>query len=424
MKYRRLRAMTHVPSSSINIQEQGYSHQDKTFCQKPEPQLSSNGSNEFDWREFVCGWGAAFINITVTYPINKLIFRQMLHGVGVASAAGQLSSEGFYYLYRGILPPLCQKSLSLSIMFGVYEECRRPLENAEVPHYVSKVIAAMVAGTVEATLMPFERIQTLLQHQKYHSHFRNTFHAVQVIGLKYGIKEYYRGLVPILLRNGPSNVFFFVIRDEVNCYLPRYESWWVKTTQQFACGALIGAFTSTVFYPMNVVKVYVQSKIGGEYRGVISVLIELYKTRGLRDMYKGVHMNYTRAFISWGRSNQYVTCGSVLKLMNVGYKVRLHSHDVKYGTGSGQQSVTGTDVQEDVNSHWVIKSETGNHCVRGYLSATSKTYGRPINGQSEIVGVTSPGANHVHWQAMEGLFIHPSDFNPKQQMHHEPHTEL
>lgn len=29
------------------------------------------------WKEFACGWSAAFINITVTYPINKLIFRQV-----------------------------------------------------------------------------------------------------------------------------------------------------------------------------------------------------------------------------------------------------------------------------------------------------------------------------------------------------------
>ena len=33
----------------------------------------------------------------------------------------------------------------------------------------------------------------------------------------------------------------------------------------------------------------------------------------------------------------YVTCGSVLKLLNVRNNVRLHSHDVKYGSGSGQQ---------------------------------------------------------------------------------------
>lgn len=63
---------------------------------------------------------------------------------------------------------------------------------------------------------------------------------------------------------------------------------------------------------------------------------------------------------------KYVTCGSVLKLLNTDYRVRLHSHDVKYGTGSGQQSVTGTDKQEDVNSHWTILASQGKEsCERG-----------------------------------------------------------
>jgi hypothetical protein len=30
------------------------------------------------WKAFVCGWGAAFINITVTFPINKVMFRQVI----------------------------------------------------------------------------------------------------------------------------------------------------------------------------------------------------------------------------------------------------------------------------------------------------------------------------------------------------------
>lgn len=29
-----------------------------------------------------------------------------------------------------------------------------------------------------------------------------------------------------------------------------------------------------------------------------------------------------------------VTCGSVLKLLNTQHKVRLHSHDIKYGSGA------------------------------------------------------------------------------------------
>ncbi|CAO3644469.1 unnamed protein product [Cunninghamella blakesleeana] len=36
-----------------------------------------------------------------------------------------------------------------------------------------------------------------------------------------------------------------------------------------------------------------------------------------------------------------VTCGSTVKLMNKATQYRLHSHGVSYGSGSGQQSVTG-----------------------------------------------------------------------------------
>lgn len=62
---------------------------------------------------------------------------------------------------------------------------------------------------------------------------------------------------------------------------------------------------------------------------------------------------------------QYVTYGSVLKLLNTDYNVRLHSHDVKYGTGSGQQSITGTEQKEDVNSHWSILNVTNAAYQRG-----------------------------------------------------------
>lgn len=30
------------------------------------------------WKEFVCGGGSAFCNILISYPLNKLIFRQVI----------------------------------------------------------------------------------------------------------------------------------------------------------------------------------------------------------------------------------------------------------------------------------------------------------------------------------------------------------
>lgn len=129
----------------------------------------------FDWHEFACGWGAAFINISVTYPIYKMIFRQILHGIHITSAYEQLRSEGFLYLYRGIFPPLAQKTISLSIMFGVFDGTRKPLvEKFHMNPYSAKIIAGLVSGSAEAVLLPLERVQTLLADSYYHQYFKNT----------------------------------------------------------------------------------------------------------------------------------------------------------------------------------------------------------------------------------------------------------
>ncbi|KAM9330002.1 stromal cell-derived factor 2-like protein 1 [Gastrophryne carolinensis] len=62
---------------------------------------------------------------------------------------------------------------------------------------------------------------------------------------------------------------------------------------------------------------------------------------------------------------EHVTCGSVIKLLNTRHNVRLHSHDVKYGSGSGQQSVTGVETSDDSNSYWRIRGKGSNDCRRG-----------------------------------------------------------
>lgn len=226
----------------------------------------------------------------------------MLHNLSPLSAIKQISNEGIYVLYRGILPPLCQKTTSLSLMFGVYEETRKPLSQV-MPQIPAKVSAALISGTTEAILTPFERVQTLLQDQKYQKQFANTKHAFHQIRIDYGLREFYRGLVPILLRNGPSNVFYFLLRDKARVRLDKTSSiWYEKMIKEFICGGLIGGLISTFFYPLNVLKVHLQSKLGGEFQTIFSAINQIYNERGrcISCFYRGVHLNYTRGFISWG----------------------------------------------------------------------------------------------------------------------------
>ncbi|KAF9573112.1 Stromal cell-derived factor 2-like protein 1 [Mortierella alpina] len=62
---------------------------------------------------------------------------------------------------------------------------------------------------------------------------------------------------------------------------------------------------------------------------------------------------------------QKVTCGSSVKLTHEQTQFKLHSHQIPYGTGSGQQSVTAVPSKDDTNSLWLVMAQFGHTCDRG-----------------------------------------------------------
>ncbi|KAM9376961.1 mitochondrial nicotinamide adenine dinucleotide transporter SLC25A51-like isoform 1-T1 [Pholidichthys leucotaenia] len=260
-------------------------------------------------KHYICGSLAAFTNILVTFPIQKALFRQQLHGVLVTEAVQQLQRDGLRNLYRGLLPPLLQKSTTVAIMFGLYEDFSRVLLDqvgtSTMPELVTRSFAAALAGTAEAILTPFERVQTLLQDHRHHGRFNNTAHTFRTLVTEYGVRECYRGLMPILLRNGPSNVLFFGLRGPIKEQLPEATSKAGNLLNDFVCGGLLGAGLGIMFYPLNVVKARAQSQVGGAFQPCREVLITVWRERGgsLMMLFRGVHLNYHRSIISWGIIN-------------------------------------------------------------------------------------------------------------------------
>nr|XP_020480094.1 solute carrier family 25 member 51 [Monopterus albus]XP_020480095.1 solute carrier family 25 member 51 [Monopterus albus] len=269
----------------------------------PSTRLGSQG------KHYVCGSIAAFTNIVVTFPIQKVLFRQQLHGVLATEAVRQLQRDGLRNLYRGMLPPLLQKSTTVAIMFGLYEDFSRVLlnraNNSGVPELVTRSFAAALAGTAEAVLTPFERVQTLLQDHRHHGRFNNTAHTFRTLLTEYGFTECYRGLVPILLRNGPSNVLFFGLRGPIKEQLPKATTRPGHLVNDFVCGGLLGAGLGIMFYPLNVVKSQAQSQVGGAFQPCRKVLLTVWRERGgsLVMLFRGAHLNYHRSLLSWGIIN-------------------------------------------------------------------------------------------------------------------------
>uniref|UniRef100_A0A8C9TXF5 Solute carrier family 25 member 51b n=1 Tax=Scleropages formosus TaxID=113540 RepID=A0A8C9TXF5_SCLFO len=267
-------------------------------------------------RHYACGSCASFTNILVTFPIQKVLFRQQLHGVRATDALRQLRQEGLRNLYRGLLPPLLQKSTTLALMFGLYEDLSRLLSrHAGGPELLTCGTAAVLAGAAEAVFTPFERVQTLLQDHRHHGRFNNTFHTFRTLVRDYGARECYRGLVPILLRNGPSNALFFGLRGPIKRQLPDARTRAVHLVNDFICGGLLGAMLGILFYPCNVLKTRLQSQVGGDFLSSRQALLTIWRERGgkVTHLFRGAHLNYHRSILSWGIIN--ATYELLLKLM-------------------------------------------------------------------------------------------------------------
>ncbi|MFH4977944.1 hypothetical protein AB6A40_004653 [Gnathostoma spinigerum] len=272
-------------------------------------------------KEFICGWGAGCIETCTLFPLNKLIFRQQLHGVVFGVAFGQLRSEGISLLYRGLLPPLIMRTTTRALMFGMYDEFCRALK-CQRNHSLSAVtpchaIAGLLAGSMEAVLCPLERVQVLLQSSAFHKRFENSAHALKVVA-RIGPREMYRGLTLVVFRNGLSNAVFFSLRDPLRNSLLAYNGSGVSEisnkriptslalfSADFISGAILGAVISTVFFPINVVKQRMQSTMETKFLSGWRVLNLIWEERNRRliGLYRGAQLNFTRSLISWGITN-------------------------------------------------------------------------------------------------------------------------
>jgi len=225
---------------------------------------------------------------------------------------------------------MCQQMISKAIMFGLYDRYSSLLMEQRLvknvlfdgdegsvrfnrylwqsrQDVVLGISAACMSGWTELFLLPFERVQSVLQVAKYHDKYENTLDCFRRIGRDgRGFREYYRGLSACATRNASGTALFFGCRGHLREHLPDSSHSPVQRVfNDFASGAALGAAISTVTYPLNVIKSNMQATVGGPFHNFISAARHLYKERGnsLGFLYRGVQLNIGRAFLSWGIIN-------------------------------------------------------------------------------------------------------------------------
>ncbi|VDO04089.1 unnamed protein product [Rodentolepis nana] len=272
-------------------------------------ELIENGKTSFHVpREYVCGAVASMTNLIIVFPLHKTVFFQQLEGVRFSAAFARLRLEGLTHLFRGLLPPLLQRSTSASVMFGFQSQSQRFLNRNEatvkLSPYLKTIISATMAGSLEAALTPFERVQTLLQSSNNSLLYKNTSRALYSLLKSHGIHELYRGCTPIFLRNCIGNIFYFVGKDrlmESGQYqdLPSGQ----RHLTDFLIGGFLGSTIGVIIYPLNVAKCQMQSVVGTKFTSLRSSVLTLLNERQhvkIRRLYSGLPANVGRSLLSWG----------------------------------------------------------------------------------------------------------------------------
>ncbi|KAK4476108.1 hypothetical protein MN116_001330 [Schistosoma mekongi] len=247
--------------------------------------------------EFLFGAAAYSISVVVLFPLYKTIFFQQLDGIPWVQALIRYRVEGIRMAYRGVLPPLLQRASSGSLMFGVQSSTERLLishpATFNYPPVLQKIVSSALAGWSEAILMPFERVQTLLQNKDYQDWYKNTFHALIKVTSNH-------------VRNSVANGLYFCGHKWLNDIRVRRasESTVERSLWNFALGGILGGTIGVITFPLNVMKTRMQSNVGGCFIGFrptfISLVYEDSDKPNILRLFRGVPANFIRSVFSWG----------------------------------------------------------------------------------------------------------------------------
>ncbi|EGW35154.1 mitochondrial carrier protein [Spathaspora passalidarum NRRL Y-27907] len=179
---------------------------------------------------FVCGAVAGFANGFLASPIEHIRIRlqtQTGSASGAATFNGPIDcakklyqSNGFGHgIYRGLVPTLFRESVGLGIYFATYEALiGRELKNnknmirAEIPAWKLCLFGGLSGYTLWIGIYPVDVIKSKLQTDSLTKpNYKGSLSVVRDVFAKTGIKGFYKGFIPTILRAAPANGATFAV---------------------------------------------------------------------------------------------------------------------------------------------------------------------------------------------------------------------
>lgn len=174
---------------------------------------------------FNCGAVAGFANGFLASPIEHIRIRLQTQTGATKTFTGPIgcfksiyASSGIIGIYKGLLPTLFRESVGLGIYFATYEAliarelASTGLSRAELPGWKLCMFGGLSGYTLWFGIYPVDVIKCKLQTDLLTKpNYRGSLDVFKDIALRAGIRGFYKGFLPTILRAAPANGATFAV---------------------------------------------------------------------------------------------------------------------------------------------------------------------------------------------------------------------
>lgn len=262
--------------------------------------------------ETVAGINAGFTCKLIEFPLDTIKVQVQTQTPGAAGNLGPwgmlkrtIKADGFLGLYRGLPSPLLGSMVENSVLFASYGLATRLMHKGdpETLPFEKKLVAGAFSGScVAMVLTPVELIKCKMQTANEGAvRYANSFACLKATVAKDGIRSLFHGHVSTLCREVPGNAAWFGGYEFAVRYLTpeggkRSD---IPPWGLMCSGALGGMCYWALPFPFDTVKSKIQTGSHGMPAGskvnVVTVLQHVFKTEGIRGLYRGCLLTVSRA---------------------------------------------------------------------------------------------------------------------------------
>ncbi|KAF5305736.1 hypothetical protein FQR65_LT07632 [Abscondita terminalis] len=302
-----------------------------------------------NWADFIAGWVGGICGLAVGHPFDTIKTRQQSKGLTLTKAfRDTFKHEGLFGFYHGFSMPFLTVGPANAVFFFTYAETLKLLQpkredvfRLDITHpewkwnaalagisitlynYVPKkkkenklklncfysdqvpknnerfFMKGLIGGFVQVFVTcPVELIKTVMQTSVMKNSttpyaYKTTREAIRGIYQLRGLNGFYRGCVPMLLRDVPASAIYTLVYESL---LPRNRE--ANMADLIFAGGLAGSASWSIIVPFDVVKSRIQSDnmVKPRYKSMTHCAKQLYEKHGWQIFTKGFCVTIIRAF--------------------------------------------------------------------------------------------------------------------------------